>query len=138
MKILISAFLLTMSFITAVDVQAADKKIGNLIAVERSIDNIYNTCADQFTAPTTDSSFFSCKFDAKKNSADITPAAQRLLSLSTPTCEVDGYVQNSVVLVLIQIKSTHVNQASAKACLQQALDASKNKDSFKFIMYTIE
>lgn len=139
-------FMLTMSLSFAFSAQAADKKIGNVIAVERSVENVYQDCAAQFTtAPTTlkdtkpkEPSFYTCRFDGKKTPHDFAPTAQRLLSLSNKDCDVEGFMQNSIVLVTVQLKLETPSMAAAKSCLQQALNESANKDSFKFNIYTIE
>jgi hypothetical protein len=141
MKMHISVLALALSFTAAVKTQAADRKIGNLIVVERSIDNVYQACVDQFeTKKATEATavFYSCTFETKKTNADIAPATQRVLKLSNPGCEVEGFLQNSIILVSIQIKTANPSIAAARSCVQQAINASPNKDSFKFITYTIE
>lgn len=138
MKKLILVFALASCFTLTVNAQGTDRKIGNLIAVERTIDNVYQTCIDQFTTPTSDSDFYSCKFEAKKTAIDFAPSTKRLLTLSSPACSLEGFLQNSVILVIIEVKSAKSKLATAKACLQEALNASANKNSFKFEMYTLE
>ncbi|WP_413290423.1 hypothetical protein [Bdellovibrio sp. HCB337] len=129
---------LALSLTLAVNAQAADRKIANMIAVERSIDNVYQACVDQVPADDMDSNLFSCKFSTAKTALDFTAGTQSLLAVMDADCTVEASVQNSVVLVLFSSHTGKKDFAGAKACLQRAVSASKNKDSFKFYVYTLE
>lgn len=147
MKSVLSVLAMVLSFSAFTTAQAADKKIGNLIAVERTIDNVYQTCAAQIKNETSPKqtangealpSFFACKLDAGSKDFDFMPKYQRLLTHSDSVCDIEGFAQNSSALITVQMKGKSLGAENAKNCLQRALDASENKDSFKFTIFTIE
>lgn len=138
MKTIFSALTLALALTAVTTAHAADRKIGNVIAVERTIDDVYQTCVDQLKDSASDSTFAACKFDAKKSNADFSQGTQRVLGLMKDGCEVEGLVQSGVVLVTFRATTPKATLEDTKACLRKAIDASTNKDSFKFIVYTIE
>lgn len=138
MKIIFSALTLVLALSAVTTAQASDRKIGNVIAVERTISNIYETCIDQLKEDQTSGQFVSCKIDVKKTNADYTQGTQRVLFLYKDGCEVEGYAQNSVALITFSATTPKATLNDAKACLRKAIDTSANKDSFKILIYTVE
>lgn len=138
MKTIFSALTLALALTAVTTAHASDRKIGNVIAVERTIDDVYQTCVDQLKDVKGDNSFASCKFDAKKTNADYSQGTQRVLTLWKDGCEVEGSVMNGTVLVTFQATGAKATLEDSKACLRKAIDGNQTKDSFKFIVYTIE
>ncbi len=138
MKTIFSALTLALALTAVTTARAADKKIGNVIAVERTIDGVYQSCVDQLKDVKDDNSFASCTFDTKKTDADFTQGSQRVLTLWKDGCQVEGYAMNGVVLVTFQARGAKATLEDSKACLRKAIDSNQTKDSFKFIVYTIE
>lgn len=129
---------LAMAFTMTLNAQAADRKIGNMIAVERSIDNVFQTCVAQLDTNDNESELYSCKYDIAKTALDFTAGSQTLLNVSDENCSVEASVQKAKILVLFSAQTGKRDQAAAKACLQKALNGSQNKDTFKFYAYTLE
>jgi hypothetical protein len=138
MKTIFSALTLALALTSVTTAHASDRKIGNVIAVERTIDDVYQSCVEQMKDANDDLVFASCKFDAKKSNADFSQGNQRVLTLWKDGCEVEGSVMNGVVLVTFQATGANATLKDSKACLRKAIDGNQTKDSFKFIIYTVE
>lgn len=138
MKIIFSALTLALALSAVSTAQASDRKIGNIVAVERTINDIYETCVDQIKDTNTSGEFVSCKIDVKKTNADYTQGTQRPLFLYKDGCEVEGYIQNGIALITFSATADKATVADAKVCLRKAIDVSANKNSFKFLVYTVE
>ena len=138
MKITSTILALICSLGFVVSAQAADRKLGNVIAVERTLENIYQGCIDQVKPEDSPMALYSCSFDPKTNTADFAAGRTNLLNMNKDGCMVEGVLQNSVVHIMFQGRSAKANFADAKACLRKAIDASPNKDSFKYTIFTIE
>lgn len=138
MKTIFSALTLALALTSFTTAHAADRKIGNVIAVERTIEDVYSTCIDQVKDHKGETAFASCKFDAKKTNADFSQGAQRLLNLWKDGCEVEATAQAGIVLITFNANGAKATLDDSKACLRKAIDAAPNGDTFKFIAYTIE
>lgn len=138
MKTIFSALTLALAFTAVTTAHAADRKIGNVIAVERTVDDVYASCVDQVKDQKEESTFASCKFDLKKTNADFSQGAQRLLGLMKDGCEVEAYAQSGMILVTFQATGAKSTLSDSKACLRKAIDAAPNRDSFKAIVFTVE
>lgn len=138
MKTIFTVLTLALAFTAVSTAHAADRKIGNVIAVERTINDVYQTCVDQLKDHKGDTAFASCKFDAKKTNADFSQGSQRVLTLMKDGCQVEGTAQNGVVLVIFEATAPKSTLDDSKACLRKAIDASTNGDAFKIIVFTVE
>jgi len=138
MKMLCSAITLALALISVSTAQASDKKIGNVIAVERTIENVYQTCIDEMKQNKETPTFASCIIDIKNTKVDFVQISQRVLTLADGGCEVEGTAQAGVILVSFQARGAKATVADSKACLRKAINASPTQDSFKFIVNTIE
>jgi len=138
MKAIFSAMTLVLALTSVTTAHAADRKLGNVVAVERTVEDVYQTCVDQLKDHKGDTPFASCKFDVKKTNADFTQGMNRVLGLFKNGCEVEGYVQNGAILVTFLANGDNATLSDSKACLRKAIDASVNGDKFKFIVFTVE
>lgn len=118
---------------------AADRPLGTVVAVERDIPNVYQSCVDQVKLdPKQPTSFFFCKFPATKNKVEFSIGEQFVLMLDKDGCTVEGVVNNSTLLITFGTNPERSSFDSAKACLRKAFDASPNKDDLKFIIYSVQ
>lgn len=138
MRMIFSALTLALAFTAVTTAHAADKKLGNVIAVERTIDDVYQTCIGNMKQTQDESTFQVCSISAKKTNADFLNAYQRLLSFSKEGCEVEGSAQGNVVMFTFQANGPKATKDDAKTCLRKALDANTTKDSVTFLVYTVE
>lgn len=132
------AFALASAVSTATPAHASDKKIGNVIAVERTLHDVYQSCIDQMKVAEAESTFASCALNSKKTSADFSFGTQKILGYTKNSCSVEALVAAGVVLVTFQNTAAKATVEDSKLCLRKALDASANKDSFKFMAFTVE
>lgn len=138
MKIAYSVLAVVSLVGSVLPVQAADRKIGNVIAVERTIEGVYESCLEQIESEKSAATIYACKFETKNTNADLSPGARRLLNFSKNQCYVEATLQNSVILIMFNSKKEKATFTMAKNCLRDALDASPDKDNFKYVVYTIE
>lgn len=138
MKAPFSTLTLALSWGFVFTAQAADRKLGNMIAVERTIPHIYQSCVDQATSEKNPINLYSCKFEATNNKMELAPGTHRFLTLDTEDCTVEATLKNSIILVMFRSQSSGGSFSSAKSCLRQAIDSSTDKDNFKYIVYTLE
>ena len=137
MKWILSTIVLTM----AVSAFASDKKLGNVILVERTIENVFNACTadvEKEKGNTPQGSLFACSIQITKSTQESVPPGQWLLRLRTDNCTVDADAFAAKAVIFFSGTSDKSNYAVAKACLTEALTKSPNKDSFKILVQTVE
>lgn len=138
MKRVLTLFTLVSSVSLVSTAFASDRKIGNVIAVERTLNNVYQSCIAQIKDSADKSSFQACAFNPKSGPSDSAPGKQSLLHFNNKVCTVEAQLQNNVIFVTYQSLNPKATLEHTKACLRDALDSSPNKDSFKFLMHTVE
>lgn len=127
------------AFAFVLNAQAADKKLGNVIAVERTIENVYATCVDQIERDKRHNSsdrYFVCKLDAAASPSDSMPGGQPALTVRSPDCTIDTELKDAKVFLMINGNETKANYTSAKACLKKAMNQSG--DTVNFVIFTLE
>jgi hypothetical protein len=135
MKWILSATTLVLAF----SAHASDHKIGNVIAVERSISNVYNTCLDQVKKDDgRGDKYFACKYSATKDTTENAPGSQHLIFNNDTRCTVDVTLQNNVILILFNSNDAKAGLSEAQNCLRMAMNDAKVNDTLKFIVYTVE
>lgn len=129
-------FFVAASLLLAFTAQASDRKIGNVIAVEREIKDVYSTCLKNVTGDTTGSKFFFSCAIKYVTPGEIPVTKGRAFRLHDEHCSVNADFANSGVLFVTfsSAKDTSTYETS-KACLQQALT---NIASVKTLVYTLE
>lgn len=120
----------------AFSAQANDRKIGNVIAVERQITNIYDTCLSNVkTDITKEQTFFFCSFSFKKSALEMPVTEGGLIRFTDSKCHVEADAENGIFFLTFgKVKGTS-DFATAKNCLALA---TQNKNSVNAIVYTIE
>jgi hypothetical protein len=138
MKWILSALTLAL----AINVHAADRKLGNVVAVERTVDSVFSTCTDKIQkAQDFDPKghAFACSYEVATGAGEFTPpGSQRLLMYRLNNCDVDATVQNGRAVIFLSSTDGKTAFAGIRTCLQTALDEAKSNDTFKFIVYTVE
>jgi len=138
MKILLAMITLT-TLVLALNAQAADKKLGNVIAVERSVEDIYDVCISQIQRDkkhNPSDRYFVCTLNVGTVSTDTSPSGQRILTVRSPACTIDTELKDSKIFLMVSGNEAKANFASARACLKAAMD--EHNDSLKFVVFTIE
>ncbi|QDK36683.1 hypothetical protein [Bdellovibrio sp. NC01] len=120
----------------AFSAHAEDRKIGNVIAVERQVPNMYDTCVKNVTGDTSkEQSFYFCAINFLKSPLETSSSKGGVIRYKEANCRVDGEVANGVLLITFGRESGNTDYATAKGCLQRALNQPNN---MSFVVYTIE
>ena len=129
-------FIAVAATLIAFTAQANDRKLGNVIAVERQITNIYDKCLSKVSSDTTkDSSFFICSFSFLKSSAETQISKKIVLTYATNDCRVNAEAVNGFLFMTFGKAKGSSNFSTAKNCLAQAID---NSTAVNVNVYTIE
>lgn len=119
----------------ALSSHAADRKVGNVIAVEREIPDLYNTCLKNLQGPTDKpQSFFSCAFKYITD-GEIPVSKGRVLKLMNERCQVVGESTNGFIMITFAGAKSPSTFEASRACLERALS---EKDFVKVIVYTLD
>lgn len=126
--------LLVLSFVSAS--QGADRKLGNVILVEREIQDIYSTCLKNMDSPTDKpQNFFSCSM--KYITAGEWPVSSGIaFRLINEKCSVIGEALKGTLLITFATSRSPSSFEGARDCLNRAI--SNLKDPVKSLVYTVE
>lgn len=129
-------FFILASLLVSFSVQASDRKVGNVIAVEREISNIYKTCLDNLSSDDTGEakSFFACGIRYLTD-GEMAISTGRVLRLKDAQCKVEGFVKNGVLMITFSTTKNTSGFAESRLCLEKATLAS---NSAKTLVYTVE
>lgn len=115
--------------------QASDRKVGNVIAVEREIPDLYNSCLKNMQDSTDKpQSFFSCAIKYTTD-GEMPVSKGRLLKLMDERCQVIGEAISGNLVITFAGKKAPSTFETSRACLEKALS---DKDFAKVIVYTLE
>lgn len=121
--ILIAGVLLTLT------AQAADRKLGNVIVVERDIQNVYTECLKNVKAEQTEKeqTFFFCAFPIAKHDGEVLLNKGGGFRYTTTDCQVATEFGAGKMLVYFSgPKDQKVSFEVAKRCLKQGTDANQD------------
>lgn len=127
-------FFVLASMILAFSANAADRKVGNVIAVEREVNDLYNTCIGKVEDTAKPKSFFSCGIKYTTD-GELPVSKGRVLKLIDDKCSVVGETMNGVLLITFAGSQNPSTFEVSRLCLERALSP---KDSVKVILYTLE
>lgn len=128
-------FFILVALTVGVGAQAGDRKIGNVVAVEREISDIYNTCLKKADSDTSKpQSFFSCSIKYIVD-GEIAVSSGRMIKLIDDKCSVIGEAINGTLIITYASAQKPSSFESSRTCLERALIA---KDPLKLLVYTIE
>lgn len=130
---LIIALVATMIAFSA---QANDRKVGNVIAVERQVTNLYDSCLRTVTGDITkEQTFFFCTINYLKSPLEVSVTKGGLIRYNSNGCNVDADAGNGVLVMTFGKAKGTSDYATAKSCLQAAL---QNANSVNVLVYTME
>lgn len=116
---------------------AQDRKIGNVVAIEREIPNLKETCLKNTddNADSKPNSFFACAFTFVSKS-EIAITSGRVLTLRDKECNVLGEAEKGSIM--ITFTTTKIGKSTFQesvACLEKAL---ATNNSLKLLVYSFE
>ena len=127
--------LVLLSLLLGLSAQANDVKLGNVIAVEREITNIYETCLENVNADTSKPArMFLCSYRFTKNN-EIGMTKGRAFLLKNDQCDVHAEVMNGSLLVSFATPRPTSDFEVSKECLATAL---RNSPPVKSLIYAVE
>ncbi|UOE99835.1 hypothetical protein [Bdellovibrio reynosensis] len=129
-------FFVVASLLLAFSAQANDRKVGNVIAVERTISNVYNSCISTIDEADTvkPKTFFSCAIKFTQD-GELPVTKGRVLNLRDNRCLVEGESVNGMLFITFSAAKGLTPFEVAKGCLQKSLGS---RDSVKVVLYTLE
>lgn len=120
----------------AITAQANDRKLGNVIAVERQITNIFDNCLNKVTSDTTkDSSFYVCSYSFLKSPTEIQFGKKKAMNFSSKDCAVSAEFINGFVFITFGVANGQSNFATAKNCLAKSIN---NNTPVDINIYSVE
>lgn len=127
--------LILLSLLLGFSAQANDVKLGNVIAVEREITGIFESCLENVTADTSKPArLFVCSFRFTKNN-EIGMTKGRAFLLKNSQCEVHAEVMNGSLLVSFATPQPTSSYEVSKECLATAI---RNSPPVKSLIYAVE
>lgn len=128
--------LLITSLLISFSAHAVDRKLGQVIAVEREITDLYEACLKTVSGDVTKpSSFFSCT--VKFATPPETPISKgNIFHLMDQNCSVTGEAINGTLLITFSGAKSNSTFEASRLCLESTL--ATNKNSVKLHVYTIE
>lgn len=127
--------LFVVAMVIGLSAHAGDRKVGNIIAVEREISDIYTICLKKTGADTSKpQDFFSCGFKYVSE-GEIAVSSGRFLKLSDDTCSVIGESINGALLITYSGTKKPSTFETSRACLEKAITA---QGSVKMMVFTVE
>lgn len=121
--------------VLAFSAHANDRKVGNVIAVERELSDLYSTCLKATSGDTSKSQmFYSCAINFLSE-GELPVSSGRVIKLIDSQCSVVGEVLKGTLLITYSTGQRPSNFEASKACLEKAL---LPKDHIKLIVYTLE
>jgi hypothetical protein len=124
----------------SLSVHAADKKIGNMIAVEREMTDIYENCVGQLKDKPAEENFYSCSFSLAKNNTEFSTTKMRVFGTSSvqKSCSVEGYAEAGQLIITFYSNVDKAGIAEAKNCLKRALNDLSTPNTLSFVIFKIE
>lgn len=118
---------------------AGDRKLGTVVAVEREVSDVYETCLKKTdTDGNKPKPFYSCSFKYIQD-GEMALTSGRIVTLIDDRCSVLGEALNGNVIMTYSSTEKASGFESARTCLARALArALAGKDSVKMLVYTVE
>lgn len=127
--------LIFLSLFIGFSAQASDVKLGNVIAVEREITNIYETCIQNITGDTSKPTrMFICSFRFTKNN-EIGMSKARAFFMKNEQCDVHAEISNGSMLMTFATPQPTSSFEASKECLATAI---RNSPPVKSLIYAVE
>lgn len=109
----------------------ADRKVGNVIVVERAITNIYSSCIAEVLGDTTKpAAFFSCVIPVTQQSYEVLLSKDRFYHHSAEKCSVDSEFAGGKMLITFGGSREPISFEAAKVCLANVVAQEKEPAVF--------
>lgn len=119
----------------AFSAHAADRKIGNVIMIERDIDNVYDRCISSLDQNLTKTNYNFCAIQITKSPAEVLLNKGGGIRYNTSTCTVESDFGNGKMLISFKALGKDAGLDEAKRCLQNAL---RGNDDMIATIQTVE
>jgi hypothetical protein len=116
------ALVLLASLLGAISVHAADKKIGNVIMIERDVENVYTRCIADLKDQDREKEQQFCALQITTSPFEVMMNRNGGIRYRTPNCQVDSDFGNGKMLVSFQALGKDATLADSKRCLQNAVN----------------
>lgn len=116
------AIILLASLLGAISVHAADRKVGNVIMIERDVENVYDRCIAYLKDEEANNRQQFCALQITSNPAEVMLNRNGGIRYRTPNCSVDSDFGNGKMLISFQALGKDAKLADAKRCLQNAVN----------------
>lgn len=116
------AIILLASLLGAISVHAADKKIGNVIMIERDVENVYDRCIANLKEEDRAKQNQFCALQITTSPFEVMMNRNGGIRYRTPNCSVDSDFGNGKMLISFQALGKDATLADAKRCLQNAVN----------------
>lgn len=109
----------------AFSAHAADRKIGNVIMIERDIENVYDRCVTSMKQES-EGKYNFCTIQITKSPAEVLLNKGGGLRYNTTTCSVESEFGNGKMLISFRALNKDASTEDAKRCLQNALKGNED------------
>jgi hypothetical protein len=116
------AIILLASLLGAISVHAADKKIGNVIMIERDVNNVYDRCLAELKNEDRDRKQQFCTLQITTSPLEVLMNRNGGIRYKTPNCMVESDFGNGKMLMIFEALGKDSTLADAKRCLQNAVN----------------
>lgn len=116
------AIVLLASLLGAISVHAADRKIGNVIMIERDVENIYDRCVAGLKDEDREKTDQFCAIQITQSPMEVMMNRTGGMRYKTPNCVVDSDFGNGKILISFRALGKDAKLADAKRCLQNAVN----------------
>lgn len=122
MRLVVISFLAALSVSSVSLANGGVKKLGNVIAVEKELTNVYADCMKYFTeTPKNPSQEFYCVVPVAQKAADVVVSQGHAFHYKTDKCQVDGEMAPRNVLISFGSPKAAISFEVASSCLSEAL-----------------
>ena len=105
---------------------AADRKIGNVIMIERDIENVYDRCIASMSQSSEGGKYNFCAIQITKSPAEVLLNKGGGLRYNNTACSVESDFGNGKMLISFRAVGKDVSNEDAKRCLQNALKGNED------------
>jgi|GEM_PF-1425607 hypothetical protein len=110
-----------LSLLIGFSASAADRKIGNVIVVERDIENVFSRCMEDLNRKPPKAQWLTCFLVVTKNQGEILLNKGGAFRLTNPRCEVDSEFGGTGLMINFQAKGANATREDSINCLRTAL-----------------
>lgn len=128
-------FAMFVILLITIQAQAGDKKLGNLIAVERPVENIVDRCTQKLQDTGKKTASFYCTLNLSNSPTETLITKGGLIRYRTQSCRVDADLGNNNLMIAFGTTKNESSLDEALLCLKNAV---QSNDNLSVIFYTLE